>query len=147
MFRVRLRLPSSQETLTLENPSIRTLLEAIRPFVEVDLSEIAVRFVYPPKPIDFGTPAEWDRSLATVGIKNGETLIVTTEKKLSTSSTEAAKVPVQMDVPPQQVPSAPSPQHSREESPEGEQVPVDGGSVVLRVMADDNSCLYFPVLV
>ena len=76
-FRVRLRLPSKQETLTLPPPvTIRNLLEAIQSFVGGEQSQISLRFGYPPKQVELGSEEEWDKDVGTIGIKNGETLIV-----------------------------------------------------------------------
>jgi len=143
MFRVRLRLPSAQETLVLEKPTIRSLLEAIQPFVNVkNLTGISARFVYPPKSVDFGSPTEWDNGLDSIGIKNGETLIIAmTQEQPRLPQGPLAPAAVEA---PQEVWRAPLAGPSRAKTPEAEQVPVGGGTVVLRVMADDNSCLYFP---
>lgn len=174
-FRVRLRLPSSkQETLSLARPvTIRALLQGIQPFVDADLTHIGLRFVYPPKQIDLGSTAEWDRNVKEIGINNGEGLVVrvtTGEKSTEADSQPSAPIDTSATQEPISVqPVKPkfttfqnlfveskeeghvSPAKSKsparrdrgpsvqEEPPE---IPVEGGSVVLRVMEDDNSCLY-----
>jgi hypothetical protein len=170
-FRVRLRLPSSkQETLSLPYPvTIRTLLEAIRPFVEVDTTQIGLKIAYPPKQLDLGSPEEWDREVKQVGISSGEALVVTIEENKPSTPTKQTDVAI-----PQSVLSQPVPtkmprfdtlfsesmderplKQARRNSPlkrdrgssvqeEPPEIPVEGGTVVLRIMADDNSCLYSP---
>lgn len=168
-FRVRLRLPSSkQETLALSQPvTIRSLLEGIQPFVDVDPSKIELRLVYPPKQLDLGPPSQWDRDVKSVGINNGEGLVVS----VGTGNDETSLAPSSSRLsPPPSKPADPTPakavqtphletvverprvsekvmlQSSRarqvrldDEPPE---IDVEGGSVILRIMADDNSCLY-----
>lgn len=177
-FRVRLRLPSSkQETLSLPNPvTIRALLEGIQPFVDVDITQIKLRLTYPPKALDLGSPSEWDRNVKSIGINNGEGLVVrigseppsaseptitpiastTLEPTLATTS-EA--VPVQRKVFPSSnnpfvnanverpitaVKPSPSTKANRAKSVQDEppEIPVEGGTIVLRIMEDDNSCMY-----
>jgi hypothetical protein len=157
-FRLRLRLPSSkQETLTLPEPvSIRTLLDAIQPHVNVDLSKIGLRLAYPPKPLDLGEPHEWDRAVTEIGITSGEALTVTvdcggqpppqtTETKPVVTAPTTATTFSGSKRPSTEMKSHSPPKRGRgnvsmrEEPPE---IPVEGGTVVLRVMEDDNSCMY-----
>jgi hypothetical protein len=169
-FRVRLRLPSKQETLTLPPPvTIRALLEGVQSFVGGDIDRIGLKFGYPPKEVNLGDSASWDEDVSTIGLKNGETLIVTTsgepkeptaeqpgESKVeSTPAQLLTSPPVQpkrdyaatqnmltpgID-PTQENPSqAKRGRSSAEDEPP--EIPVEGGSVVLRIMADDNSCMY-----
>jgi len=165
-FRVRLRLPSSkQETLALPQPvTIRALLEGIQPFVNVDVAKIGLRLTYPPKDLDLGSPDEWDRDVKEVGINNGEGLLVkvmegesmpVTEKSVPAEKPRPAE-PVE-HVQPQAQPAPRSLKDSilervtqlkswgrgRQAKDEPPEIPVEGGSVVLRIMEDDNSCMYF----
>ena len=140
-LRVRLRLPSKQETLTLPTPAtIRSLLEGIQGFVGGELDEIGIKHGYPPKQVDLNREP-WDMDVSTLGIKNGETLIVSAE---STVAEKPAAAPPERTFTPSQgsftrsIPPA-SPRVRPSEPPE---IPVEGGSVVLRIMADDNSCMY-----
>jgi hypothetical protein len=169
-FRVRLRLPSSkQETLSLPTPvTIRALLERIQPFVEVDLTQIGLRLAYPPKAFDLGSPSEWDRNVKDIGINNGEGLVVIiTEERPSTTTQPtppsqpnvAEPVSVQPTKPkssnlkvsfnniehPVTLAKSSSPS-KRDRGPsvleEPPEIPLDGGTIVLRIMEDDNSCMY-----
>ena len=167
-LRIRLRLPSKQETLTLPTPvTIRALLEGIQSFIGGDLDRIEIRFGYPPKQANLSNTAEWDKDVSTIGIKNGETLIVTTslEQPKETGHDMPSSHPVdpapsivppkrdfaafqdtstkvsdtlssQTEVPLSKKRVGPS---AQDEPPE---IPVDAGTVVLRIMADDNSCMY-----
>jgi len=175
---MRLRLPSSkQETLTLPQPvTIKSLLEGIQPFVNVDVTQIELRVAYPPKNIELGKPSEWNRNVKDIGINNGEGLVVRINAESTDTSSSgappsnvstkapsvpnvAAAVPVQQSVatPPNPfvMPRAERPQTPakrglpatrgpsvQEEPPE---VPLEGGTVVLRIMEDDNSCMYVPM--
>jgi hypothetical protein len=167
-FRVRLRLPSSkQETLTLTRPvTVRALLEAIKPFVDVELSEIRLKLAYPPKSIDLGTPDQWDRNVSDVGISNGEGLVLTVSDKTNIPPPSEAKPrteppvsvqPIKPIVAPFQNPfedmlavekrpltpsKSSSPAKRVRVNDEPPEIPVDGGTIVLRIMEDDNSCMY-----
>jgi predicted transport protein len=166
-FRVRLRLPSSkQETLTLPRPvTIRALLEAIKPFVDVEVSQIRLKLAYPPKPIDLGTPDQWDRNVSDIGISNGEGLVLTisdstdipTPETKSLSEPPVSVQPMRPIVAPFQNPfeglaavekrpltpsKSSSPAKRVRVNDEPPEIPVDGGTIVLRIMEDDNSCMY-----
>ena len=166
-FRVRLRLPSSkQEILSLPSPvTIRALLEGIQPFVDVDMNQIRLRFAYPPKAIDVGSPTEWHRNVKEIGINNGEGLVVRIggETTSSTSGDEptqpeppppepAQPVPVQpkvsfpntLSVGQPVTPVKPASPMKRGPSVQDEppEISVEGGTIVLRIMEDDNSCMY-----
>src|SRR5271170_2536219 len=178
-FRVRLRLPSSkQETLTLPRPvTIKSLLEGIKPFVNVDITQIGLRVAYPPKSLELGDPSEWDRNVKEIGINNGEGLVVriiaestatqpTAPTSTSTVSSKSAPVadvapPAAVVEPSMATPPNPfvMPRAERPQSPakraspakrgpsvqeEPPEVPLEGGTIVLRVMEDDNSCMYIP---
>jgi ubiquitin thioesterase OTU1 len=164
-FRVRLRLPSSkQETLTLSQPAtVRSLLEGIQPFVNVDPSQIELRFVYPSKLVDLGPASEWDRDVKSVGINNGEGLVVSVAQNKGTTVTQSdppvpppVSRPIEHIAPPQTASpliqnvverprsSERMTRSSRRQKIEDEppEIAVEGGSVILRIMADDNSCMY-----
>lgn len=140
-LRVRLRLPSKQETLTLPTPvTVRTLLEGIQEFVGGELDQIGIKLGYPPKQVDLN-PEQWDMDVSALGIKNGESLIVSAEstvaEKPAAPSPERTFTPSQ-DTFTKSIPPA----SSRVRPSEPPEIPVEGGSVVLRIMADDNSCMY-----
>ena len=181
-FRVRLRLPASkQETLTLSRPvTIKSLLEGIQPFVDVDITQIGLRLAYPPKAIELGDPSQWDRNVKEIGISNGEGLVVringestaTPSSAQPSTSAVSSKTPSVPDsappVPPLAVVQPPvstvpntfvMPRAERPQSPskraspakrgptvqeEPPEIPLEGGTVVLRIMEDDNSCMYMP---
>jgi hypothetical protein len=167
-FRVRVRLPSSkQETLNLTRPvTIRVLVEAIKPFVDVELSQINIKQAYPPKSITLGTPEQWDRDVSEIGISNGDGLVVSiseNEKKDVSPPSDVKPVeteqPVKSIVAPFQNPfggllgaekrpltpsraESPTPAKRSRVDEEPPEIPVEGGTVVLRIMEDDNSCMY-----
>ena len=168
-FRVRLRLPSSkQETLSLPSPvTIRALLEAIQPLVDVDITQIRLRLAYPSKALELGNATEWHRNVKEIGINNGEGLFVRiADEATSTESTTGEAPPQPEPLPP--VPVQPVPVQPKASFPntfsvdrpvtpvkakspakrgppvldEPPEIPVEGGTVVLRIMEDDNSCMY-----
>jgi ubiquitin thioesterase OTU1 len=166
-FRLRLRLPSSkQETLTLPSPvTIRALLDSIAPLLNTDPQQIELRTTYPPKSIDLGPEDTWTRDIRTVGIQNGEGLIVSLRAPTTAPEEEAQTVvPAKEEEPvrPSELvkPSVPVAQTSRgvpaqralRSSPlarvskdEPPEIQVEGGTVILRIMEDDNSCMFSPL--
>jgi hypothetical protein len=166
-FRLRLRLPSSkQETLTLPSPvTIRTLLNTIAPLLNTDPHQIELRTIYPPKSIDLGSEDAWTRDIRDVGIQNGEGLIVSLRTPTSAEEEETPTVvpakkeeeaakpseAVKPSVPVAQTNRAIPVQKSLRSSPlarvnkdEPPEIEVEGGTVILRIMEDDNSCMFFP---
>lgn len=189
-FRVRVRLPTSkQETLTLQRPvTIKSLLEGIQPFVNVELNQIGIKIAYPSKVVELGGPESWDREVKDVGINSGESLVITIQEN-DTSTTAATtqpstsfaatdlsggrvSTPVQkpstameepISVQPVKLrtttfdsmtaekrPSNLSPSNTsspakRSKGPsvqdEPPEVEIEGGTIVLRIMEDDNSCM------
>jgi ubiquitin thioesterase OTU1 len=143
-FRLRLRLPSSkQETLSLSSPvTIRTLLDGIQPFLQVDITQIGLKVGYPPKPLDLGAADTWGRDVNDIGIKSGETLVVTIEETVEEPvipAQPAVSAKRQLTPTKSASPSKRGRGSVEEEPPE---IPVEGGSVILRVMEDDNSCMF-----
>jgi len=171
-LRFRLRLPDSKQVnVTLTRPvSIETLLQAIQPHINVDPAQISLRIAYPPKELDLGSPDTWGRDVGDIGLKTGESLIVGTKEKATVSVTNPQPAPPEATpVQPEPTPMLPMQREKKEstfdslfsqetsdwvappkERPSGgpsvaEQPPeisVEGGSIILRVMADDNSCLF-----
>jgi len=172
LLRLRLRLPDSKQVnVSLTGPvSIETLLQAIQPHVNADPAQISLRIAYPPKELDLGSPDTWGRDVSEIGLKTGESLIVgikekTTVQDTNTQPAHAVSAPTQ----PEPTPMLPMQREKKDskfdslfsqetsdwvappkERPRGgpsvaeqpPEIPVEGGSIILRVMEDDNSCLF-----
>lgn len=167
-MRLRIRGPSGQSTVNLDDTAtIATLRKSITD--QTSLTSYDVKFGYPPKPLPLDRYSP-DQSLATLDIKlNGEQLLVTRsdsssdansvkprqdieQTKLSkpSASTPSSKaVPVAENPPKSSSGKAPAAPLSltRKENKEMSDppeifMPDVGGTLVLRIMPDDNSCLF-----
>jgi hypothetical protein len=117
-----------------------------------------------------GSPSEWDRNVKAIGINNGESIIVRIATESSEQTVEISepamsqpvfmepakkdppdskpeqisfgKTKVERPITPVKTASSKNPNERplNEETPE---IPVEGGYIVLRVMKDDNSCMYY----
>ncbi|GAA6004524.1 hypothetical protein JCM10207_000917 [Rhodosporidiobolus poonsookiae] len=154
---LRIRSPSGPATVALTSPdaTLSDLRAKVEEATGISAARQELRLGFPPKPLD--PTASPDATLDSLGIKSGEMIVVaegTAEAQASTSSSAApAAVPQKRAVSPAQVPSesakrrAPSPPPVAPPKPsaaaQGPQfVEVDGGFLVLRVVPDDNSCLF-----
>lgn len=138
-MRIRVRGPSGQSTISLEDTAtIHDLNDQIRE--QTELASFDVKHGYPPTRLDLGQ-FEHSTTLADTGIKfNGEQLLITRRE-------EAPSQPQ-----PQQ-PSAAGEQPNLlslnrkknadvENDPPEMASPDHSGTIVLRIMPDDNSCLF-----
>ncbi|KAA8645512.1 hypothetical protein EYZ11_005051 [Aspergillus tanneri] len=142
-MKIRIRGPEGQSTIILDD---RATVDDLQHQVanRTGLTAYDIKYGYPDlKPLFLDT-LQSDRSLADHGINlNGEQLIVTTKQDLSQTSGNGTKAPVSAHqqpsdkyLPPRNsndavlddAPEIPSPEHA--------------GTFVLRVMPDDNSCLF-----
>ena len=169
-MRLRIRGPSGQSTVTLDDTAtVETLRKTIE--AQTALTHFDIKYGYPPRPLDLSDiPA--DHRLATLSIRlNGEQLIIspaTSQAKQSTTkeTTTPQKAPVSVPTAgPSRQPVASKPsaglgkaQPSSKSSvpplslarkdpfemtdPPEIDIPELGGTLVLRVMPDDNSCLF-----
>ena len=143
------------------------LLEAIQPLVDADVTQIRLRLAYPPKALDLGSPTEWHRNVKEIGINNGEGLVVRIGGETTSTESTMAEVPPQPEPAPP-VPVEPVPVQQKVSFPntfsvdgpvtpvkpaspakggpsvqdEPPEIPIEGGTIVLRIMEDDNSCMY-----
>lgn len=165
MIKVRLRHPRGVSTLDIdpESTTLSDLRVLIFSSTEIPPNEQELKYGYPPKPI---LSAE-DATLSSIPISKGEQIIVTSLPAGSSSraqnSAETSRVPVEL--PPSQLPtpapsvkqysaelSAPQPTSSLTAGDSGKKGKVDGESIQLpgrdngwlklRVVPDDNSCLF-----
>lgn len=143
-MRIRIRGPSGQSTITLsESDTVGDLQTKITAVTSISNAEI--KYGYPPEPLNLkDTPST--KLLSELGIKlNGEQLIISDAAPQASSSHETAPPPG----PPSkrttaQPPAKPKPKPPEEmgmDSPEVA-VPSHSATLVLRVMPDDNSCLF-----
>lgn len=139
-MRIRVRGPSGQSTITLEDSA--TIQELSTQITEkTELAAFDVKFGYPLKPLELDSYPP-DQKITETGINlNGETLIV--------AQKEGATRPVSDELPVQTKPTttttaAPRPQapESSADDPPEIASTEHAGTFVLRVMPDDNSCLF-----
>ncbi|KAF2641257.1 OTU-domain-containing protein [Massarina eburnea CBS 473.64] len=138
-IRIKLRAPAGQSTISLaDNAAVSDLLSSISDATNLPLFEL--KWGFPPQPLD---PSLYGLStpLADTDLKlNGSTIIVIgqatgdpSEAQTQQASSEQSK-------------SAPlalqrKPNEALKDTPEVP-VPSRGGTMVLRVMPDDNSCMF-----
>ncbi|KAJ5219803.1 hypothetical protein N7468_009007 [Penicillium chermesinum] len=137
-MRFRVRGPSGQSTVTLESSS--SIQELRAQIVEkTGLTSFDVKYGYPdikPLALDQFAP---NQAVSEIGIDlNGEQLIVVPREGAAPSSEPPAPASQAL----YQQPSSPPKPQSCEDDPPEIASPEHGGTFVLRVMPDDNSCLF-----
>jgi ubiquitin thioesterase OTU1 len=138
-IRIRLRAPNGQHTLALDdNAAVSDLLSAITTSTELPLYEL--KWNFPPQPLD---PSLYGLStlLKDTDLKlNGAQIMVIAQATGDPSETKQDSQPTT------QSPSAPLSLQRKEKAglKDTPEVPVPdrAGTVVLRVMPDDNSCMF-----
>lgn len=142
-MRIRVRGPSGQSTISLDDSaSIKDLQDQIAE--KTGLATFDVKYGYPLKPLELDNYPS-DQKITETGLSlNGESLIV--------AQKEGATRPASDDAPSKPATStrpAPSQQSMPQEPKEGTAddppeiaSPEHAGTFVLRVMPDDNSCLF-----
>ena len=144
-MRVRVRGPSGQFTVTLsDSDNVGGLQTKITEATSI--SNLRIKYGYPPEPLDLRhTPSS--KPLSELGIKlNGETLIVSDATPQPSSSRDTAPPPPASS---SKLATTPKPQTKRPapsnelgmDSPEVA-IASHSSTLVLRVMPDDNSCLF-----
>jgi ubiquitin thioesterase OTU1 len=147
-IRVRLRGPSGLSTATLgESATVKDLRAQITEKTGLPAYAYDLKYGYPVKPLSLETFGE-DQKLAELGIKlHGESLIITAKE----APTPAPPTPLvtrnEAPVPSTGRPSSPKLSLSRSnrksaDDPPEVPSPEHNGTFVLRVMPDDNSCLF-----
>lgn len=142
-MKFRLRGPAGQSTVTLEDAA--TVDELRTQIVEkTGLINYDVKYGYPDlKPLEIDGLAPGTK-MADLGIKfNGEQLLVTgRESAPEAPLSKTGGVPVSAPPePPQNLPSQ-RPHEARSKDPPEIASPEHSGTFVLRIMPDDNSCLF-----
>lgn len=155
-MRLRVRGPSGQSTLTLaDDATVADLQTAITS--QTSVFSFQIKYGFPPKPLVLDT-FDGAMRLDQIGVKlNGEQLIIDPKEGNSTIDTSTStSQSIQTSSKPQSqtiTPNAPAPpaplQLQRNKKPslsndDAPEIPVPdyGGTMVLRVMEDDNSCLF-----
>ncbi|KAH8688872.1 OTU-like cysteine protease [Talaromyces proteolyticus] len=145
-MRVRVRGPAGQSTITLDaTATVADLTTLIKE--QTGLASFDLKYGYPqPQPLDLSDPTQ---KLAELGVDlNGEQLIVNSKKD---DSAETPPSTSQQDTLPTQTIHTTQPSPLRESSlikppddsdPPEVPSPEHAGTVVLRIMPDDNSCLF-----
>ncbi|GAA5868738.1 hypothetical protein JCM1840_004376 [Sporobolomyces johnsonii] len=161
MIFIRIRSPSGLSSLQLPSDATLTDLRAkIEETAGIASARQELRMGFPPKPLD--TSAGPDASLSSLNVRTGETIVVAESSASAPTSAApstsgpgsiASSVPQKRTISPSAVPSArraPSPvpvAPPRPSSPASAPpfVEVDGSYLVLRIVPDDNSCLFTAV--
>ena len=149
-MRIRVRGPSGVSTITLEpSQTIGSLKSAIQEATSVP--DFDLRYGYPPKPLDI-TELDAGTKLSDSGMQlDGEQLIVTPreiQSKLENPVKAQDHIPPSKAVKPlpmqnnQGLLPLERKQTGVENDPPELPLPSHGGTLVLRVMPDDNSCMF-----
>ncbi|GAA5989263.1 hypothetical protein JCM10908_001231 [Rhodotorula pacifica] len=167
MVTLRIRGPTGQATVTLSaDATLAELRTKIQEATGIDTSRQQLRGGFPPKPIAEGAGAH--TPLSELGIASGETLVVSEGPAASTSGSRGVSERVPST---SAIPAGPPASKKRASSPSAAPAPLwtdanrgarstplvgtsgaaadrpryvetDGGFLVLRVVPDDNSCLF-----
>ncbi|KAK4058730.1 ubiquitin-specific protease otu1 [Microbotryomycetes sp. JL221] len=152
---LRIRGPDGVSSCQLEHDdTVATLQRVIADKTGISASRQELRVGFPPKLLELGETSS--TSLEALGIKSGEQIVAaasaapvsTSEAQRNATATQSAPLSASAQPPsiqqrPQQTPNLPSLDSST--SGIGSSVrsmPVDGGHLILRVVPDDNSCLF-----
>ena len=149
-MRIRVRGPSGVRTITLEpSQTVTELKSAIQEATSVP--DFDLKCGYPPQPLDM-TAIDGETRLSDIGIKlDGEQLIVMPreiQSKLEHPVKTSDGLPAQQNAKPLPTQSSQpllpleSKQTGVENDPPELPLPSLGGTLVLRVMPDDNSCMF-----
>ena len=153
MLRIRIRGPSGQSTVTLDdNATVEVLRKQIADSTK--LNSFDVKYGYPPKALALAS-YESDQLLSSLDIKlNGEQLLVTRSETVSAGQTstndavqnaakQANKVASKVVSHSESAPLSLTRNTNKDMSDPPEVfIPDVGGHLVLRIMPDDNSCLF-----
>ncbi|KAF2868985.1 hypothetical protein BDV95DRAFT_499110 [Massariosphaeria phaeospora] len=137
-IRMRLRAPSGQHTISLDdNAAVSDLLSSISTATNLPLFEL--KWGFPPQPLDPALYGLSTRLNATDLKLNGSQLIVIAKSTGDPSeqqqqSPEPSNSSAPLSLQRKQIPSL-------KDTPETP-LPSRGGTLVLRVMPDDNSCMF-----
>ncbi|KAK3313942.1 hypothetical protein B0H66DRAFT_537190 [Apodospora peruviana] len=127
-IQVRLRAPNGQARLEIEDEaSLRELVELIKK--KSDLSNFSLKYGYPLKNLDISPSAQSTTLVKDLQLR-GETIVVA---PIDTAPPPAA---VEVEAPKEFTPKGIEPDETSLEWPER------NGYIVLRVMPDDNSCMF-----
>ncbi|KAI5301942.1 ubiquitin-specific protease otu1 [Ascosphaera pollenicola] len=143
-MRLRIRGPSGQSTVELgDGATVEDLKSCI--LEKTGLSSYEIKYGYPPRPLNLGDAASTDL-VTSIGLASGEQLTVTGRVGEGPAKVEPKPEPkaaLQNAAlnPPSTAGRGSKDKHSDNDPPEVPS-PELGGTFVLRVMPDDNSCLF-----
>ncbi|KAJ5162436.1 hypothetical protein N7492_007828 [Penicillium capsulatum] len=137
-MRLRLRGPSGQSTVSLDDAATVHDLQ-VQITDNTSLSRYDVKYGFPnPQPLDLDC-FEPNRRIADIGVNlNGESLIIAPRESAAPPPVETGPTTQQ---PSQQLPGSQKTDSTADDPPEIPS-PDHAGTFVLRVMPDDNSCLF-----
>ncbi|WEW60387.1 ubiquitin-specific protease otu1 [Emydomyces testavorans] len=149
-MRIRIRGPSGQSTISLQaTATIDDLLNQIKE--KTSLPAFDIKFGYPPQPLALDQFSPQTKVTDIDVDLNGEQLIVIQKEDAAAhatppaSSSQSTQTRTQSSYPPEAQPKLPSPNRkdtSAETEPPEIPCPEHNGTIVLRIMPDDNSCLF-----
>ncbi|KAJ5766442.1 uncharacterized protein N7511_004058 [Penicillium nucicola] len=137
-MRIRVRGPSGQSTITLDDTAtIKDLQNQIAE--KTGLTAFDVKYGYPLQPLELGS-FQPDQTISETGVKlNGESLIVASKEATKPPSEPTREAPATLSQPST---SSQRPETNNVDDPPEIASPEHAGTFVLRVMPDDNSCLF-----
>ncbi|KAJ5555510.1 hypothetical protein N7461_003980 [Penicillium sp. DV-2018c] len=140
-MRIRVRGPSGQSTVTLDDSAtIGDLRDQIAE--KTSLGTFDVKYGYPLQPLELDT-YQPDQRISEIGIHlNGESLIVAQKEGASRAARDDEDHATTAHPEPPRPSRSHIPQEDRAEDPPEIASPEHAGTFVLRVMPDDNSCLF-----
>ncbi|TIA88941.1 hypothetical protein E3P99_02318 [Wallemia hederae] len=143
-MRIRLRCADGLKTLEIaDDASVDQLLAAIATLSGVDAQNQDLRIGYPPTLISF-LPADLPKPATAFGIRSGEQLILNSKDGNGVGDVISNTTPATKEIPPKTIPQN---NKTNNKNPDGHAVQLSTGDgyLVLRVVPDDNSCLFSAV--
>ncbi|KAJ5864344.1 Ovarian tumor otubain [Penicillium soppii] len=140
-MRIRVRGPSGQSTISLDDSaSIKDLQDQIAE--KTGLATFDVKYGYPLKPLELNNYPS-NRIIADTGINlNGESLIVAQKEGATRPGSDGMPQHATTRPAPSQPSMSQKPKENTADDPPEIASPEHAGTFVLRVMPDDNSCLF-----
>jgi len=137
MTNVRLRHPKGVTTISvdLDNATVLELQHIVFSATEITPSRQELKCGYPPRTLTL-IP---ELPVSSLGIEKGDQLMVTELKAPGSSTTQVRTNPLPLSQP--ETPVVPDP-YDGQSNNTPDTIPVSGGSLVHRVVPDDNSCLF-----
>ncbi|RYP15336.1 hypothetical protein DL765_005770 [Monosporascus sp. GIB2] len=139
-MKLRYRAPSGGGTLELDDTAtVGQLLESIKQ--ATGLSEVTVKYGWPPRPLNVD---QADITLQALGLQRESFTVVPVENVSATAPADASSAVPAASASGSVFPSSEPPKSIKDQNI-SVPMPETGSTLVLRVMPDDNSCLFTAV--